>query len=247
MDYARGVKGEIDQRPKRFYTLVEVAGAEEGWIVTLDGRAVRTPGGKRLALPSEKLAQLIADEWRAQGERIHLASMYNTRRAYGVADRPADVRQHLVDQCVRYAGTDLVCYLADRPVELRNRQEEAWGPMRAWAAEQHGVALTAVTGILPVEQPSSSLEAARRHADMLDDFRFDALVAAVSLTGSAVLGLAVERRRLSAQEAFDVSRIDELFQIERWGEDGEAAKRTANQRLEAKALDQWLDALAVAE
>jgi len=247
MDYVKGVKGEIDQRPKRFYAQVEISQAEDGWAVMLDGRVVRTPGGKRLQLPTEALAHLIADEWRAQGERIDLASMYNTRRAYGVVDRPADVRQRLVDQCVRYAGTDLVCYLADRPEELRKRQHEAWAPMRAWASEQHGVTLSAVMGILPVDQPASSLEAVRRHAEMLDDFKFDALVAAVSLTGSAVLGLAVERRRLSAEEAFEISRIDELFQNERWGEDGEAAKRTTNQKLEAKALDQWLDALAAAQ
>ncbi|OYW42491.1 MAG: hypothetical protein B7Z38_04880 [Rhodobacterales bacterium 12-64-8] len=246
MEYAKGVKGEIDQRPKRFYTLVEVAKDEAGWIVTLDGRAVRTPNGKRLALPSEKLAELIADEWRAQGERIDLASMFNTRRAYGVCDRTADVRERLIDQSVRYAGTDLVCYLADRPAELRRRQDAAWGPMRAWAAEHHGVELVAVTGISPADQPDTSLEAVRRHATGLDDFRLDGLVAAVSLTGSAVLGLAVERRRLSAAEAFELSRIDEAFQIENWGEDGEAVKRTAGQRLEAKALDQWLDALVAA-
>lgn len=243
MDYVKGVKGEIDQRPKRFYTQVETSRGEEGWVVTLDGRAVRTPAGKRLHLPTENLVQLVADEWRAQGERIDLASMFNTRRAYGVADRPAEIRKHLTEQCVRYGGTDLVCYLADRPAELRRRQEDAWGPMRAWAGEHLGVQLTAVTGILPVEQPASSLEAIWRHAGTLDDFRFDGLVAAISLTGSAVLGLAVERRRVSAHEAFEISRVDELFQIERWGEDGEAAKRAAAQRLEAMALDQWFAAL----
>jgi len=243
MDYAKGVKGEIDQRPKRFYKLVEIAKAEAGWIVTLDGRGVRTPNGRQLALPSEKLGQLIADEWRAQGERIDLASMFNTRRAYGVCDRTSDVRKRLIDQSVRYAGTDLVCYLADRPADLRCRQDAAWGPMRAWAAEHHGVELVAVTGISPADQPEASLEAVRRHATGLDDFRLDGLVAAVSLTGSAVLGLAVERRRLTAAEAFELSRIDEAFQIESWGEDSEAARRTAGQRLEAKALDQWLDAL----
>lgn len=243
MEYAKGVKGEIDQRPKRFYEAVEVVAAEGGWVVALDGRALRTPGGRRLVLPGEGLACLLADEWRAQGERIDLASMFNTRRAYGVSERTADVRAFLIEQVVRYAGTDLVCYHADHPVGLRARQEAAWGPMRLWAGEAHGVRLVAVSGILPVNQPAESLDALRRHAEALDDFRLDGIVASVSLLGSAVLGLAVERGRLTAEDAFELSRVDELYQIEHWGEDAEAAKRTAIQRQEARALDAWFAAL----
>lgn len=244
MDYAKGVKGEIDQRPKRFYREVEHARGEDGWVVTLDGRALRTAGGNRLQLPTEGLAVLVADEWRRQEERIDLPSMFNTRRAYGITDRPVDVRNHLIEQAVRYAGTDLVCYLADRPPELRARQEQAWGPLRAWADEHHGMRLTAVSGILPVEQPAEALEAMRQHAAALDDFRLDALSAAIPMLGSAVLGLAVERGRLSMEVALELSRLDEIFQAEQWGEDGEAAKRVENQRREARALDAWLAALA---
>ncbi len=244
MEYAKGVKGEIDQRPKRFYAAVEIATGDEGWVVTLDGRALRTPGGKRLHLPTEKLAQLLADEWKAQAERIDLASMYNTRRAYGVSERPAEIRAGLIEQVVRFAGTDLVCYLADRPADLRTRQEAAWAPWRMWAEQAHGLRLVAVSGILPVNQSAQSLQALRSHASALDDFRLDGLIAAVSLCGSAVLGLAVEQRRLTAIDAFELSRVDEAYQIEKWGEDAEAARRTANQRLEAQALDAWFAALS---
>ena len=243
MEYAKGVKGEIDQRPKRFYEAVEVVAAEGGWVVTLDGRALRSPGGKRLVLSAQGLAQLLADEWRAQGERIDIASMFNTRRAYGVSERTAEVRAFLIEQVVRYAGTDLVCYLADHPVGLRARQEAAWGPMRMWAGQEHGVRLVPVSGILPANQSAESLDALRRHAEALDDFRLDGLVASVSLLGSAVLGLAVERGRLTAAEAFELSRVDEVHQIENWGEDAEASKRTAIQRQEARALDAWFGAL----
>jgi chaperone required for assembly of F1-ATPase len=245
MDYAKGVKGEIDQRPKRFYREVEHARGEDGWVVTLDGRALRTPGGNRLELPAEALAALIAEEWRGQEERIDLPSMFNTRRAYGIADRAPEMRLHLIEQAVRYAGTDLVCYLADRPPELRARQEQAWGPLRSWAAEQLGVRLIAATGIVPVEQPPESLDAIRNHTASLDDFRLDALSSAIPMLGSAVLGLAVECGRLSMEEALEVSRVDEIFQAEQWGEDGEAARRVANQRREARALDAWIAALPV--
>jgi chaperone required for assembly of F1-ATPase len=243
-EYAKGVKGEIDQRPKRFYTLVEHARGDEGWVVTLDGRALRTPGGHRLNLPNEALGLLVADEWRRQEERIDIAQMFNTRRAYGVADRPAEARDHMVAQAVRYAGTDLVCYLADRPPELRARQEQAWEPLRLWAAEKHGVKLATVSGIVPIEQPAESLDAMRAHAASLDNYRLDVLASAIPMLGSAVLGLGVERGRLSMEAALEISRVDEIFQAEQWGEDGEAAKRVENQRREARALDAWIAALA---
>ena len=243
MEYAKGVKGEIDQRPRRFYTDVTVVADSPDWRITLDGRALRTPSGKPLAIPSEALANLIAGEWRAQQERIDLHSMFLTRLAYGALDRTDEAWSTAADEAARFAGTDLVCYLADTPVKLLERQHAAWSPLREWAAE-HGVVLHAVTGIIPKAQPEASLAAMRAHAAALDRFRFAGLSHAIPLFGSAVLGLAVERGRLTAAEAFEISRIDEAFQIEQWGEDSEATKRIAQGRAEAAALDNWFSALA---
>ncbi len=241
--YARGVKGEIDQRPKRFYRDVGVVGAGDNWAVHLDGRPVRTPQDKALVLPTEALANVIADEWRAQTERIDLHSMFNTRLANVVIDRTPATRAELVRESARYAATDLVCHLAEAPVALRKRQEAGWAPMRDWAAQVMGVKLFAVEGVMAIAQPEASAEALRVHASMLDDYRLTALVHAVALLGSAVLGLAVERRRITAVEAFELHRIDEAFQAEQWGEDAEAVRRTDRTRAEARALDLWLDAL----
>jgi chaperone required for assembly of F1-ATPase len=243
-EYARGVKGEIDQRPKRFYKDVSVAADGPDWRVLLDNRGLRTPNGAPLLLPAEKLAEAIAAEWRAQEERIDLHSMILTRLAYGAIDRTDEMWEAVADEAARYAGTDLVCYLADRPVALRERQDSGWGPLRAWAAEAHGVALEAVSGIIPKEQDAVSLEAMRRHVAMLDTFRKAGMAHAVPLLGSAVLALAVERGLLSAAEAYELSRIDEAFQNEQWGEDAEAARRTALGRREAAAMDVWFAALA---
>lgn len=243
MEYAKGVKGEIDQRPRRFYTDVAVVADGPDWHITLDGRALRTSGGKPLALPSEALATLVADEWRAQQERIDLHSMFATRLAYGTLDRTDEAWEAAADEAARYAGTDLVCYLADAPVALQQRQQAMWSPLREWAAS-HGVALEAVAGIIPKQQPEASLATMRAHAAALDRFRFAALAHAIPMFGSAVLGLAVERGRLTAAEAYEISRIDEAFQIEHWGEDAEAARRTAQGRAEAAALDRWFAALA---
>lgn len=243
MDYAKGVKGEIDQRPKRFYTDVAVAADGPDWRITLDGRAMRTPSGKPLAVPSRVLAGLIAAEWRAQQERIDLHSMLITRLAYGALDRTEEAWTAAADEAARFAGTDLVCYLADAPAKLQQRQQAAWSPLREWAATQ-GVALEAVAGIMPREQPEASLAAMRAHASALDRFRLAGLNSAIPLFGSAVLGLAVERGRLTAVEAYELSRIDEAFQIEQWGEDAEAAARIALGRAQAAAIDAWFAALA---
>lgn len=242
-EYAKGVKGEIDQRPKRFYKDVAIAADGDSWRVTLDGRALKTPNGHALILPTEALANVIADEWRAQEERIDILSMFNTRLSHVAIDRAGRAAGEMAAEAARYAETDLVCHLAETPASLRDRQQAGWGPLRNWAADEMGVRLKPVEGIIAQAQPDESLGAMRDHALAIDAYRLAGLVHGVALLGSAVLGLAVERGRISAAEAFELSRIDEQFQIERWGEDEEAMRRTERHRLEARALDLWFGAL----
>ncbi len=243
VEYVKGVKGEIDQRPKRFYEQVSIVRGSDGWAVMLDGRPLRTPEKRMLAFPAETLAAVIAEEWRAQQERIDLQSMFNTRLANVALDRTPVAREALADEAAKYAETDLTCHLAEKPAALRVRQETAWAPLRGWALGEMGVGLIPATGIVPTPQPRGSLDAVRRHALGLDDFRLTGLLHAVGLLGSAVLGLAVERGRLAAADAYELSRIDEEFQAEHWGEDAEAARRTQRQRAEARALDLWFGAI----
>jgi chaperone required for assembly of F1-ATPase len=242
-EYARGVKGEIDQRPKRFYVDVSVVREGDVWRVALDGKALRTPNGHPLTLPTEALANVIADEWRAQVERIDLQSMFNTRLAHMAIDRAARAAGELAAEAARYAETDLVCHLAAGPASLRAMQEAGWTPARNRAGHEMGVRLVAVEGIIPARQPKESLEAMRRHAESLEPFRLSGLSHGIALFGSAVLGLGVERGWMSAAEAYELSRIDEAYQASKWGEDAEAVRRTERARAEARALDLWFRAL----
>lgn len=242
-EYAKGVKGEIDQRPKRFYKDVAIAADGNVWRMTLDGRALRTPNGNALILPTEALANVIADEWRAQRERIDIMSMFNTRLAHVAIDRAGQAPEEMAAEAARYAETDLVSHLAETPATLRDRQQAGWGPLRSWAAEEMGVRLKPVEGIIAQTQPEELLEAMRGHALSIDAYRLAGLVHAVALMGSAVLGLAIERGRISAADAYELSRIDEQYQIEHWGEDDEAILRTMRHREEARALDLWFGAL----
>lgn len=230
-------------RPKRFYKQAAVAPNETGFAVELDGRAIKTPAKTTLTLPTEALASAIAAEWQAQGDTLDLQAMTLTRLANVALDRTPETRGELADELARYAGTDVTCYLADAPSELRARQEAAWKPWREWAGQELGVVLVPVIGLIASPQPQASLEAVQAHARSLDDFRLTALTWACSLLGSAVLALAVERDALSAPAALKASIVDEDWQIEQWGEDEEAMQVRAARAADAAALQLWFEAL----
>lgn len=231
-----------DRRPKRSYAQVAVAPAGEGFGVLLDGRPLVSPKGRPLAAPSRALAELWAEEWERQGERLDLASMTATRLANVALDLDAEGRAGLALSVAAYAASDLVSYLAPE-AELQALQEAAWAPVRDWAGEALGLALATTTGALAIEQPAKSLAAARRAAEAEGDLGLVALAHAASLLGSAVLALALRHGRLGADCAFAASRVDESFQEARWGVDAEAAARAERMREELRVIALWFLAL----
>lgn len=232
-------------RVSRFWKAVTVAPhADGGWAVLLDGRTPKTPAKAPLVLPTRAAAQLVADEWAAQGEFLDPSTMPATRLASTAIDRIGLAREAVADEIAAYAGSDVVCYLAEHPTSLVQRQAQAWTPWRDWASAELGVTLHPVSGIVHQPQSTEAVAAVKAHALALDDFRLTGLATAVPLLGSAVLALAVERGALDGSAALDLSRIDEAFQEEQWGLDAEAAERTAAQRDEATLLERWFKALS---
>lgn len=231
------------QKPRRFYREVDVAPQEGGFAVRLDGRLAKTPRGAALAAPTQALARVLADEWAGQGEHIDIAAMPATRLAFTTIDRSPEARGGMAEEVARYAGSDLLCYLADEPLTLAEREAAVWGPWLSWADQTLGVGLKPVIGISPTTQDPQALERVRELAAALDDFALTGLVFAAGLYGSAVLALAVQRGALAGGDAFELSRLDEAFQEERWGVDEEAAARTERLRAEAAMIDVWFGAL----
>lgn len=229
--------------PKRFYKSAISAELESGWTVTLDGRGVKTPARNDLLLPTQALADIIAEEWAGQDAVLDIAGMHLTRLANVAIDRTPVTRAALCDEVVRYCETDLLCHLAEGSSELREAEEVRWSPVRAWAGQALGVVLIPVEGISPAQQPPASLEAARRYAEAMDDYRLTGLAFACGVFGSALLAMAVEHGHLSAADAFAASRADEDFQSQQWGEDSDAAEAAAAHLLEAYALGAWFEAL----
>lgn len=238
----RGYREPVD-KPRRFYRTVETTPVEGGHGVRLDGRQARTPGGSPLALPTRALAEQVADEWRAQGETLEFARMHATRLANTAIDAIPTAREATADSLARYAGSDLICYFAEEPASLAARQAQAWEPLLARAERELGLVFVRACGIVHQDQPEATLARTRALALDLDDFDLAGLAFAVALYGSAVLGLAAQRGWLSTAEAFDLSRLDEAWQEEKWGVDEEAAERVARLRGEADMLGRWFDNL----
>lgn len=242
VDLRKGFHEPIE-KPKRFYKAVSVIQADGGFGVQLDGRNLRTPKGQKLVLPTRAAAEQVAEEWAGQGETIEMATMHATRLANTAIETIGGAREGVADQVAQYAGSDLVCYFAEAPAGLVARQEAGWGPLIARAEAEEGLRLERCAGIVHREQPPETLTRVREIALSLDDFQLAGFAFGVPLFGSAVLGVALLRGWLTADEAYDLSRLDEAYQEEQWGVDAEAAERTERLRGEARMLERWLRGL----
>jgi chaperone required for assembly of F1-ATPase len=210
---------------KRFYKEVSVAPVEHGFAVLLDGKPVKTPARHALTLPTETLASAIAAEWREQGTKIVATSMPLLRLANTVIDGIAANREQVIAAILRFGENDLLCYRAHQPPDLVARQHAGWDPVLDWVSQRHGAQMRVSQGLDHVDHPPQTLAALRWPLEGLDAFTLGAMHVIASVTGSLVLALAVLDEALSGARAFELSRLDETYQAEKWGQDAEAAKR----------------------
>jgi chaperone required for assembly of F1-ATPase len=216
--------------PRRFWTEARAEPCPQGFTVLLDARPVRTPAKAALVLPSLAMAQAIAAEWQAQDGTVKPATMPMTRMANSAIDKVAPQFDEVAALIAAYAETDLLCHRAAAPAALAARQAAAWDPLLDWAADHLDARLRVTVGIMPVAQPVASLDALGQAVRATTPFRLAALHDLVAITGSLVLGLALARGRIDAATAFALSRIDESWQAELWGQDAEAAESEAIRR-----------------
>ncbi|MCC4243489.1 ATP12 family chaperone protein [Stappia indica] len=217
--------------PKRFYKEVQVARQEDGLhAVQLDGRSVKTTGRNLLALAEEQIAARIADEWAAQGKEIDPATMPLTRIANTAIDAVPARAGEVADDVTAYAGNDLLFYRADSPQELVERQNVTWGPVLSWAEGRFGGRFVLAEGIMPVRQDAALLARIREALTPLPPLPLAALHVATTLSGSALLALALMEGELSADAAWAAAFVDEDWNIEQWGQDPEAAALRAVRR-----------------
>lgn len=216
---------------KRFWKGADAVEVDGGYGVALDGRSVRTPAKAVLVVPTRSLAEAIAAEWDAQEGVVDPGQMPLTRAANSAIDKVTPQFDAVVDEIVRYGTTDLLCYRAHAPEGLIARQAVGWDPFIDWAANAFEAPLVVTTGVVPVAQPAESLARLRMAVAGIAPFPLTALHDLVALSGSLLLGLAVVHERLPPEAAWDLSRIDEDWQIGEWGEDDEAADVARRKRL----------------
>jgi len=209
---------------RRFYETSRVAEGEGGFAVVLDGKLVRTPAGQGLYLPSKLLAEAVAAEWQAQAEFIDPVTMPLTRLAHSVIDRVVPAPGRALAEINKYLACDLVFYRAERPEELVARQMRHWDPIIAWAREELGADFVVAKGIVHMRQPDSALQSAAT-AIPGDPWRLGAVHSITTLTGSALIALAVAGRQLVTEQAWAAAHVDEDWNIEQWGSDALALER----------------------
>ena len=219
--------------------LLPGATAEErdgAFALLLDGRPARTPARRPLAVPTRALGEALAAEWQAQGAEIDPSSMPLTRLVNSAIDGVADRREAVIDDLVRYAGSDLLCYRAGEPERLVAAQGAAWDPVLAWAREALGARFRLAEGVMHVEQPRRrSPPCAEGSSGCHSPFALAALHAMTTLTGSVLLALAHADGAIDAGAAWEAAHVDERHQESLWGEDEEAGRRRARREAEFRA------------
>ncbi|MGB6324706.1 MAG: ATP12 family protein [Methylocella sp.] len=235
--------------PRRFYKEVTVQQRDGTFVLLLDGRAAKSPGGNRLALPGSAAARALADEWSAQGEAIDPAAMPLTRILNSAIDGVACRLDATVDEIVKYAGADLVCYHAAGPRMLKEAQAAAWDFVLDFAREKLGAHFICIEGVVFVEQPEPARAAVKDAVERIANsgqsapFALAALHVMTTLTGSVLLPLAVVNGALTPAEAWTAAHVDEDFEMRIWGEDVEALRRRARQWIEMEAAARLFEAV----
>jgi len=221
--------------PKRFYQKVTASPHEGGFAVFLDGRVAKTPARRPLAVTEPGIAEALAAEWDEQRSEVNPGKMPLTRIVNAAIDRVADEAAAVRAEIVKYSGSDLVCYRAEGPEALIAAQEKAWSPILAWARQALGARFVNAAGVVHVAQSPGALTAVERALLPLDPLRLAAISTVTTLTGSALIALALADGALSAEAAWQAGHVDEDWQMSQWGVDAVAMDRRAARWREMQA------------
>ena len=212
---------------KRFWKEATIVEVDAGYTVHLDGRPVKTPAKAPLVMPTFGFAQGVADEWKLQSETVDPNTMPLTRLANAAIDKVSIQFDEVASMLSEYGGSDLLCYRAQEPLELVQRQADAWDPLLKWAEDELSAPLIPVHGVMFQSQPTDSLKQLQSLVMKHSAFELSAFHDLVCMSGSLILAFAVTRAHLNAAAAWNLSRLDEEWQIEQWGDDEDAAKLAA--------------------
>ena len=230
------------QLRRRFYEAVSIAEGEGGFALLLDGRPVKTPARRTLMAPQRAWGEALAAEWEAQADVIDPARMPLTRLANTIIDGVTDASAVVAADVEKYLATDLVLYRAAAPDGLVARQSAAWDPVLDWAREALGARFVLGQGAVFVAQPAEALAAAGAAVPRADLWRLGAVHAVTTLTGSALIALALAAGALSVEQAWGAAHVDEDWNMDFWGRDALAMQRRAARFAEMQGAAMLLQA-----
>ena len=210
---------------RRFYKKVEKFQDNDRWVILLDGKSIKTPARQTLFLPTITLAENIVLEWEKQDPEIDPLTMPLTGYAYSAIDRSQPMKNQIINQICSYAQSDVLCYRVDMPIDLAERQEIEWQPILDWLSASRGIDLRVTSGINQVEQEPGVLELVKSNVSSFDQFQLTGLHAATIGSGSIVLGLALIDKFIDFEKIQELSSLEELYQMEKWGRDIETIQR----------------------
>lgn len=224
----------------RFWTEVSVEQADGGWQVALDGRPLKTQGKRDQIVPTRALADVLAQEWADQGEKLDPTTLPQRDMADFAIDRIATGAEDVVSKLVAFAETDTLCYRADPGDALFRRQEELWEPLVADAEQREGIRLERISGIIHRQQPSETIAALRRRLSGEDAFTLAPLLTLTSLSASLCIGLAALEAGADAEPLWNAANLEEDWQAQLWGADAEASAVRARRFSEFSRALQFL-------
>jgi chaperone required for assembly of F1-ATPase len=228
---------------KRFWksaVAIELAG---GWGVELDGKPLRTPAREALLVPTEALAEGIAEEWSSVDGDIDPRAMPLTGLANAAIDRVSVYKETFAKDLARYAEADLACYRAEGPQALIDRQAQEWDALLAWGQRRFDVDFKTTSGIVHVAQPPATVERLTHAISTLDPFRLAALSPMVTIGGSLLAALGVLEGAFEPEQAWEAVTVDDRWQLEQWGSDAEAEAALASRRWDFLAAARFLELL----
>lgn len=234
----RLLTGKFERKlPRKFYKDVQVSDAN---AILLDGKPVKTPMKNALVFPTRKLAGAVAAEWTAQIKVIDPETMPITKLANTALDRATAERQTVLDEIVAYAGSDLVCYRADRPPDLVKLQQQHWQPVLDWAENRLNATFKSASSITHVQQSEACLMAVRQHIEGFNPWQLTGVYLLMTLTGSCLLSL-MALAKSPADKIWAAAHVDEDYQISHWGEDHEAFERRKGRKREFDGLVKFFE------
>lgn len=225
---------------KRFYKQVDVASQDGGWQVTLDGRGIKTQGGRPQLTPSRALAQALAREWADQGEEIDPARFVLRDQTDHAIDNVATDTAAAIDKLLSYAETDTLCYRADPGEPLYQRQQQEWEPLVCAFEGREGVQLNRISGVMHRPQPAETMTRLRARLETQDAFTLAGLQVLTSLAASLAIGLSALQRDADLDQLWLMANLEEEWQAELWGRDAEAEARNEKRRAAFIAAHHWL-------